>query len=151
MPAQTLALGRALAEVTEGPSVVALVGDLGCGKTCFAQGVGEGIGVEEDVLSPTFVLVNEYEGRLPLLHADVFRLESNELESIGLEEMLEIWPGLALVEWADRFKDLLPERHLRVTIEDLGGTHRRLSFEPIGPSAESWLRRLRRHWERPCE
>lgn len=120
----TRALGRALGSHVDGPVVVALVGDLGAGKTAFAQGVGDGLGVVEPVVSPTFVLVSEYDGRLPLLHADVYRLEAHELDAIGLEEQLEHWPGVALVEWADRFPDLVPLDHVAVRIEIVGEARR---------------------------
>jgi len=119
----TRALGAALGRAVGGPSVVALVGDLGAGKTSLAQGVGDGLDVDGDVVSPTYTLVAEYEGRLPLLHADVYRLEAHELEHIGLEEQLEDWPGLALVEWADRFPELIPPDHVtcQLRVTDAGG------------------------------
>ena len=116
---ETRALGAALGRAVRGPAVVALVGDLGAGKTSLAQGVGDGLDVVEEVVSPTFTIVVEYEGRWPLLHADLYRLEAHELEHIGLEEQLEHWPGLAVVEWADRSPAVIPLDHvacqLRVT------------------------------------
>ena len=112
-----MTLGRVLGEVASSGWTIALRGELGAGKTCFAQGVGEGLGVREDVLSPTFVLVAEYEGRFPLLHADVYRLSEEELPGIGLEEMLEDWPGLALIEWADKFPEILPISTVSVQIQ----------------------------------
>ena len=147
-PEDTWTLGCRLGEVAGEPLVVALVGDLGCGKTCLAQGIGAGLDIDQEILSPTFVLVNEYEGRQPLLHADVYRLKESELEAIGLEEQLEAWPGLALVEWADRFEELLPGDHLRVLIEDRGSTLRRLTLEARGPRAEAHLSRVRAAWEK---
>ncbi len=122
--AATRALGRALGACADGPVVVALVGDLGAGKTAFAQGVGEGLQVAEAVVSPTFVLVSEYDGRLPLLHADVYRLEADELDAVGLEEQVEGWPGVALIEWADRFPHLVPEAHVVVRIGIVGDARR---------------------------
>ena len=131
----TRALGAALGRAVTGPGVVALVGDLGAGKTSLAQGVGEGLDVPEDVVSPTFTLVAEYDGRLPLLHADVYRLESHELEHIGLEEQLEGWPGLALVEWADRFPELIPVDHVACQLRTLPAGGREALIAAAGGGA----------------
>ena len=97
--------------------VVALLGDLGAGKTVFAQGVGAALAVQGAVLSPTFVLVSELPGCLPLLHADLYRVAPGEVEGLGLEEALESWPGVALIEWADRFPEILPADHLELQLE----------------------------------
>ncbi len=107
-PEHLHALGARLGEALADAVVIALIGDLGAGKTTFTQGIGEGLEVSDVVVSPTFSLMNEYDGRLPLLHVDVYRLEADELAGIGLEEALESWPGVAVVEWADRFPDILP-------------------------------------------
>lgn len=141
-PEDTARLGEALGRACQGPAVVALAGPLGAGKTCFAQGVGDALGVVEPVVSPTFVLVAEYDGRLPLLHADVYRLEGHELLETGLEETLESWPGLALVEWADRFPDLLPPDHLSAVLA-LTDAGRRLTLTARGPRAAALLERWR--------
>lgn len=114
----TQTLGLALGRIAGSGTVVALYGDLGAGKTSFSQGVGRGLGIQASIVSPTFVLMAEYEdGRLPLLHADAYRLSGTEVHSIGLDEAVENWPGVALVEWADRVLDVLPEDHLDVRIE----------------------------------
>ncbi len=123
-PVQTHALGVALGSSAPGGTIVALTGDLGAGKTCFAQGVGAGLGVAEPIVSPTFILVAEYEGRQPLLHADAYRLRPGEVAGIGLEESLEDWPGLALVEWAELVGEVLPLEHLAVTIEIIDDARR---------------------------
>lgn len=137
--AATQALGRALARVAPDRGlVVALVGDLGAGKTAFAQGVGQGLEVGVPIVSPTFVLVAEYEGTRPLLHADVYRIEEQDLPGVGLEELLETWPGVALVEWADRFVDILPDDHLVVRLE-VEEDQRLLSVEATGPAAAAAL------------
>jgi len=106
--AATQAWGEALGEVAQAAVCVALHGDLGAGKTTFAQGVGRGLAVDSEVVSPTFSLVDEHDGTVPLLHADAYRLQPGEAEGIGLEETLENWPGVSLVEWASRVEDLLP-------------------------------------------
>lgn len=98
--------------------VFALVGDLGVGKTVFTKGFAQGLGIREDVSSPTFTLVNEYhEGRLPFYHFDLYRIEeAEELDMIGFEEYI-YGRGVTLVEWANRVRDLLPPETVWVTIE----------------------------------
>ncbi|MEC7949119.1 MAG: tRNA (adenosine(37)-N6)-threonylcarbamoyltransferase complex ATPase subunit type 1 TsaE [Myxococcota bacterium] len=135
-PAATHALGVALGQVAREGDVVALIGDLGAGKTSLAQGVGEGLAVFEDVVSPTFNLVVEHEGRIPLLHADVYRLDAHELDAIGLEEQLEQWPGLVLVEWADRFPGLIPVDHVACRLQFMAGGGRRAQIAAAGAGRE---------------
>ncbi len=150
-PEVTRALGRALASCAMGGEVVGLRGGLGAGKTCFAQGVGEGLGVAGPVTSPTFVLVNEYPAPLPLLHADLYRLEAGELEGVGLEEQLETWPGVALVEWAERFPDVLPLDHLELHLELLPSdgalTPRQATLSASGPRSQRQLEEWRERFE----
>ncbi len=135
-PEQTFALGERLGAAAAPGTVVALVGDLGVGKTLFAQGVGRGLGVPGLVTSPTFVLMRVHEGgRLPLVHADIYRLcDEDEAEHIGLPEALEA-DSVALVEWADQLPGLLPADHLRVMLRWLPGRpeHRELRVEATGP------------------
>jgi tRNA threonylcarbamoyladenosine biosynthesis protein TsaE len=116
---QTHALGRALGEIAEGRTVLALVGPLGAGKTCFVQGLAAGLGIVEPVLSPTFVILSEHpvaagRGRLDLLHGDVYRVEPAELPGVGLEEAVSEWPGVVAIEWADRCLSVLPEDRLEI-------------------------------------
>ncbi len=135
-PEQTRALGVRIGAAARPGTVVALVGDLGVGKTLLAQGVGEGLGVPGLVTSPTFVLMRLHEGgRLPLVHADIYRLcDEAEAEHIGLPEALA-GEGIALVEWADRLPDLLPVDHLRLELEWIPGTpdQRRVRLLATGP------------------
>jgi tRNA threonylcarbamoyladenosine biosynthesis protein TsaE len=128
----TRALGEALGKRAFQGTVVALEGDLGAGKTVFAKGVGAGLGVTTRVTSPTFVLVQAHEGgRLPLWHADLYRLgDSSELDAVGLPEVLG--DGVVLVEWADRFPELLPADHLRVQLVE-EGEGRRVTVTATGP------------------
>lgn len=118
-PEDTFALGRAIGRAAHAGTVVALIGDLGAGKTVFAKGVGEGLNVATRVTSPTFILVATHDtGRLPYWHADLYRLgDASELEHLGLEDMLE-GGGVAVIEWADRFADLLPDDRLEVHLGD---------------------------------
>ncbi len=99
-------LGKLLPKYLPAGSVILLEGDLGAGKTTLVQGIGEGLGIEEPIVSPTFTLVNEYtEGSLPLYHIDLYRLQPSEIEEIYLEnywEWLEVKPGITAIEWSDR-------------------------------------------------
>jgi len=97
--------------------VVSIVGDLGAGKTAFTKGIAKGLGIEEHITSPTFTIVNEYEGgRLNLYHFDVYRIEdADELYEIGFSEYLYAG-GVCVIEWADRIRSALPENTLYVTI-----------------------------------
>jgi tRNA threonylcarbamoyladenosine biosynthesis protein TsaE len=135
-PEQTRELGRRLGAAAEPGTVIALVGDLGVGKTLLAQGVGAGLGVEGPVTSPTFVLMRVHEGgRLLLVHADIYRLgDEDEAEAIGLPEALAS-DAVVLVEWADLLPDLLPEDHLRVELRWLPGRpeEREVVLEATGP------------------
>ena len=107
-PEETEALGEALAQRLKPGSVVAFTGDLGAGKTAFTRGLARGLGSEENVTSPTFTIVNEYEGgRLPLFHFDMYRLESSdELFDIGWEDYLRRG-GVCAVEWSEKVSDAL--------------------------------------------
>ena len=116
-PAETEAAGAALAAELEPGSVIAFTGDLGAGKTAFTRGLARGLGVEERVTSPTFTIVNEYEGgRLPLFHFDMYRLGSaDELFDIGWEDYLARG-GVCAVEWSENIADALEEGTIRVDI-----------------------------------
>jgi len=107
-PEETLDWAAAFAARLQPGAVLALIGDLGAGKTCFVQGLAEGLQVTGPVNSPTYTLVNEYEGRLPLYHMDVYRLnDPEEALDFGLNEYL-YGRGVTVIEWADRLGDLLP-------------------------------------------
>jgi tRNA threonylcarbamoyladenosine biosynthesis protein TsaE len=134
-------LGEACAPILEAGDVVALTGDLGAGKTSFVQGVAIGLGVESPVVSPTFTLVREYEGRLHVNHLDVYRLERiQDVIDLGFDEMVDSG-GVTLIEWGDVIEGLLTTDHLEVEITaDHETDARAFSFRGEGPS---WLRR----WE----
>jgi tRNA threonylcarbamoyladenosine biosynthesis protein TsaE len=133
-PEETASAGERLAARLAPGDVVALTGELGAGKTCFVQGLVRGLGVTAAATSPTFVLVNEYRGRLPVHHVDVYRTHSlTELLDIGLAEMLD-GDGVTLIEWADRCEALLPPRTVRVHIDGVGDDPRRISITlPAAP------------------
>ena len=129
---ETQALGERLGARLGRGDVVACIGPLGAGKTCFLQGLARGLGVTAAVTSPTFVLVNEYRGRLAVYHVDAFRTGSlSELVDVGLEEMLH-GEGVTIVEWADKLLPLLPPHTITVSITGLGDEPRRI--ELAGPA-----------------
>lgn len=128
-PEETQALGQRLGARLGAGAVVACIGELGAGKTCFLQGLVRGLGVESAVTSPTFVLVNQYRGRLPVYHLDAYRTESlTELLDLGVEELLH-GDGVTVIEWADKLLPLLPARTIAVTITGLGDEPRRIVVE----------------------
>jgi tRNA threonylcarbamoyladenosine biosynthesis protein TsaE len=131
--AQTRRLGARLAAFLTPGDVLALQGDLGSGKTRWVQGVCQGLGVTGPVNSPTFTLVNEYQGRCLVYHIDLYRLEDGpELLTFGLEEYL-YGPGVSLIEWAERAAALLPEERLTAEFHHLGETKRRIVLQANGP------------------
>ncbi|MBW3602125.1 MAG: tRNA (adenosine(37)-N6)-threonylcarbamoyltransferase complex ATPase subunit type 1 TsaE [Actinobacteria bacterium] len=115
-PAETRALGAALAGAVRPGDVVALTGELGAGKTCLVQGAAAALGVAERVTSPSFLLRREYTGRLPVVHIDVYRLETlAQVTELGYDEALEAG-GVTFVEWGDAMSPLLPRDHLEVEL-----------------------------------
>jgi tRNA threonylcarbamoyladenosine biosynthesis protein TsaE len=131
----TEALGRRLARSLRAGDVLALHGELGAGKTCLVRGLAHGLGLEESqVASPSFSLVNEYAGPVPLFHIDCYRLHlEEEIEELGLEEYMD-GPGITAIEWAERIEEL-PEDRLEVTFEILGPAERRVRIEARGEMA----------------
>src|SRR2546427_329483 len=122
-------LGRAL-----GPgAVVALTGELGAGKTCFIQGLVRGLGVSVRATSPTFVLINQYRGRVPIYHVDAYRTQSlRELLEIGVDELMG-GDGVTVVEWADKLLPLLPPGTIEVRIAGVGDEPRAITIRPLDP------------------
>jgi tRNA threonylcarbamoyladenosine biosynthesis protein TsaE len=125
----TARLGRAIADVVEAGTVIGLVGPLGAGKTRLVRAIAEALGVEPGAISsPTFVLIQEYDGRLPVYHFDTYRLPSlGAFEDLGPADYWDA--GVSLVEWADRVADLLPEGRWTITLEPIGPTTRRARIE----------------------
>ena len=128
--AETIAWARAWAETLQPNDVVALVGDLGAGKTHFVKGLLQGMESPEEATSPTFTLLHEYRrGRLPVYHFDFYRLEvRSEIEPIGFEDYLDEG-GITVVEWADRFPEVMPARTRWLRIETTGESQRNLREE----------------------
>lgn len=122
---ETRAVAAALGSLLEAGDVVLLVGDLGAGKTTFAQGVARGLGVREPVTSPTFTIVQEYRGRVPVAHVDVYRLDRlQELHDLGLDEHYD--ERVTLVEWGEAVARALPPEHAVVRLEAAAGDDERL-------------------------
>jgi tRNA threonylcarbamoyladenosine biosynthesis protein TsaE len=137
-------MGKRLGRLLEPGDVVALVGDLGTGKTQFIKGLAEGVGVGKAtyVSSPSFTLINEYPGRIPFYHIDLYRLESEkEAEGLGLEEYVR-GNGITAIEWADKVSSLLPAELLWVHIHYTGKNTRSIEIIPKGKRYEqliNWL------------
>ena len=130
-PEETLALGRRVGELATAGTLVALIGDLGAGKTHFTKGVAAGLGIDaHGVTSPTFVLMNLLQGRLRLAHFDLYRLDSVDLPSLGFYDVRD--DGVVVVEWADKVDEKLLGDHLRVVFEHAGETSRRLMVQARG-------------------
>jgi tRNA threonylcarbamoyladenosine biosynthesis protein TsaE len=145
-PEETAEAGRglALAVDPEAGLFVSLAGPLGAGKTVWVKGAATGLGIDPDeVASPTFVIANRHEGARPLVHADLYRIESEgELLAAGFLDWLE--PGvLVLVEWGDRFPDALPQDRLDLRIERRSEAERRFEAVARGPVARAALERFR--------
>lgn len=132
-PEETFEAGRMLGERAQAGRVYCLNGGLGAGKTVFAQGFARGLGIGEPVNSPTFTIVQQYEGgRLPLYHFDVYRIgDISEMDEIGYEDCF-YGEGVCLVEWSDLIRELLPEQSVEIRIEkdpDRGFDYRRITVE----------------------
>ena len=133
--AETRLLGMRLAKGLRPGMTVALCGALGTGKTVLAKGVAEGLGCRQEASSPTFTLVNVYEGPVPMYHVDFYRLSRpEEVESLGLRDYMD-GRGVLLVEWADRAMDSLPEERLEVRIRRLDDAEREFIFRARGDEA----------------
>jgi len=128
-------LGKVLGEKLPAGSVILLEGNLGSGKTTLVQGMGEGLGIEEGIDSPTFTLINEYfGGRIPLYHLDLYRLEGEEIEGLNLDiywEGLEVEPGIVAIEWADKL-EYKPLDYLLVDFKDVSGEGRQVELRVFG-------------------
>jgi tRNA threonylcarbamoyladenosine biosynthesis protein TsaE len=137
------ALGERLGRALRAGDVVALVGPLGAGKTTFVQGLARGLGVapERHVASPTFALVNEHPGRVPLVHADLYRIASRaELPELGLDDAFD--RAAVAIEWLDRFPDAAPADRLELTIAIEPDGARRIALAGAGPRGQALARAL---------
>ena len=134
-PEETFSIGELLGREAVAGQVCTLIGDLGTGKTVFTQGVAAGLGISGPVNSPTFTIMQVYEeGRLPFYHFDVYRIgDAQEMEEIGYEEYF-YGEGVCLIEWADLIPELLPQSHIRITIEkdlEKGFDYRKIEMKEV--------------------
>jgi len=146
--AQTRRLGARLGMLLKPGDIICLEGPLGTGKTCFVQGIGQGMGVQEPVTSPSFIIINEYHPPPPapvLYHIDFFRLKDpvGEAEGIGIEEYL-YGEGVCVIEWADRVEALIPPERLWISFRYLGDTLRGLLMRATGERYRELLRAFKR-------
>ena len=137
---KTMALAQMLAKRLRAGDVLTLSGDLGAGKTTFVKGLAKGLHIQRNVNSPTFTLIKEYEGRLPLYHMDVYRLDSEE-EDLGYDEYFD-GDGVTVIEWAEKIANRLPEDRLHVKIQRTSENGRILVLEPIGIRFEKLCKEL---------
>ena len=117
-PKETQTLGEELGKKLKPGNVIALIGDLGTGKTCLTQGITRGVGIapHEVVSSPSYILINEYNGNIPIYHIDLYRIETfEEIAELGLSEYVD-GVGICIIEWADRMGDVLPDTCIKVHI-----------------------------------
>ncbi|MEE4262435.1 MAG: tRNA (adenosine(37)-N6)-threonylcarbamoyltransferase complex ATPase subunit type 1 TsaE [Desulfobacteraceae bacterium] len=141
---ETQDLGQKIGSLIKQPLIIALAGDLGCGKTAFVQGLAKGLEVPDGyyITSPTFTIINEYPGRHPLVHMDLYRLENIDgLEDIGLDEML-YGQAVIAIEWADKLSDNLPTRHLLLTMEIIDDNSRTLILDAAGQNEVNLIKAL---------
>ena len=131
---ETIARGRQLGLIVPAGSVIGLIGELGAGKTCFIKGLAEGLNntPADEVTSPTFTILQEYPGPVPLYHFDAYRLfGSSDLEAIGFDDYIE-GDGVAVIEWADRIEDALPEEMILITLTHVSENERRFFCKASG-------------------
>ncbi|ASN07074.1 tRNA (adenosine(37)-N6)-threonylcarbamoyltransferase complex ATPase subunit type 1 TsaE [Virgibacillus necropolis] len=133
---ETKRVATRLANLLRPGDVITLEGDLGAGKTTFTKGIATGLGVKRVVNSPTYTIVKEYEGELPLYHMDVYRLEDSD-EDIGFSEYFE-GEGISVVEWAHFIKEYLPRERLDIKINYIDEQKRMIEFYPVG-SHFNWI------------
>jgi tRNA threonylcarbamoyladenosine biosynthesis protein TsaE len=137
---ETMEFAAKLAEKLQEKDVITLEGDLGAGKTTFTKGLAKGLGIHRNVNSPTFTIIKEYKGRLPLYHMDVYRLEDT-FEDLGFDEYFE-GDGITVVEWAHLIKEQLPPELLNIRIYHHGESERKIVLEPIGKRYEQLCKEI---------
>ena len=144
-PEETAHLAGTIGKIIREGPVICLDGELGVGKTLFVRALARTLGVESDVTSPTFNLMNIYEAACPIVHFDLYRNSSEEeLEDIGFFEYAEATEGIVLIEWAEKFPNAMPADHLSVRIEALNDEERQFTFVAKGKKSRALLEELKR-------
>ena len=142
-PEETQDFGARLGQLAQPGDVFLLVGELGAGKTCLAQGIARGLGIKEYAASPSFVVVRQLYGRLPLYHMDFYRLDNlEEIADLGLDDYF-YGQGVSVVEWADKGLSLLPPEHLLVEMSYVSDTGRRLKLKARGKRYRQLVAKLK--------
>ncbi len=139
-PLETKDLGKTLGNLLNPGDILALIGDLGSGKTTFVQGISQALNITIPVNSPSFLIIKEYKGRHKMLHVDVYRLKipEIELENIGFEEYLNS-DFIIVIEWADKIRELLPQEYMEISFEHINLNERLIKFKPHGKKYENLL------------
>ncbi|MGH2543813.1 MAG: tRNA (adenosine(37)-N6)-threonylcarbamoyltransferase complex ATPase subunit type 1 TsaE [Ardenticatenaceae bacterium] len=145
-PAQTRRFGARLGGLVQPGDVILLYGDLGAGKTHFAQGIAQGLGIEESVRSPTFTLINEYhEGRIPLYHVDLYRVDGDEdIATLGLEDYFDT-DGVVVVEWPEKGENWMPADALHIHLEHIDERRRAFTMDASQRHSEALLTAFKKH------
>ena len=142
-PEQTQQLGTSIGKLSQPGDVLLLIGELGTGKTCLTQGIAWGLNIKEYTLSPSFVIMRELYGRLPLYHIDLYRLDNiEEIADLGLDDYL-YGKGVCVVEWAEKGLSIMPEGHLIIEISHLSETDRNFVIKSCGQRHSDMLTQLK--------
>ena len=138
-----MAAGRRLGRLLSPGDVILLTGELGAGKTCLVKGIADGLGIKRRcITSPTFIIVNEYTGKIPLYHIDLYRIGSIEyLRDIGMEELV-YGKGVTAIEWAERIKDTLPDERLEISLKWVDDKTRTIDIRAFGSHHREILKKL---------
>jgi len=143
-PEETKKIGKEVGKLARPGDLLAFYGELGAGKTCFIQGISQELEVKDYVTSPSFTIVNEYQGKIPIYHFDLFRLNNaEEILELGYEEYF-YGEGLTVIEWAEKIEQLLPKEHLKIDIKFKDHYKRTISFIPKGDRFDKLLKELNR-------
>jgi len=148
---ETLRIGERLGKLLGVGSIICLSGELGAGKTAFTKGIAKGLGVEDYVTSPTYTIINEYQGKIPLYHFDVYRLNDvEEMYELGYEEYF-FGDGVVVLEWADMVKEIIPEERLWITILNVRGENSRdIIMEATGEVYDNILKGMEQYENSGC-
>lgn len=142
----TLEFGRSLGQQLPVGAIVCLKGELGVGKTTFVKGIAKGLAIAGLVSSPTFTIINHYEGKLPLYHIDTYRMNTaHDLIEIGIEDYLPPKDGVTVIEWPELIADLLPQKRLEATLAYLSDNQRELILEDLDGSYHEVLEEMKQH------
>ncbi|MFB4166043.1 tRNA (adenosine(37)-N6)-threonylcarbamoyltransferase complex ATPase subunit type 1 TsaE [Alteribacillus sp. JSM 102045] len=141
---ETINIAQNIGRYLKGGDVLTLNGELGAGKTHFTKGIALALEVKKVVNSPTFTIIKEYEGTLPLYHMDVYRLEEEEAEELGLEEYLE-GEGICVIEWPEKIKDMLPDKRLEISINRINESNRSIQLIAYGERFNGLCKELQKN------